>query len=142
MMRSGIFIFLALLPFSIPLDHEEAAVGRGGWLLISTYSTSFHPGDLARNHNIALAAAKLNGALIGAGEIFSFNRKIGERTAEAGYLKAPYLEGGIKINVNGGGVCLVSSVLYDAALLAEDSNRQAIFLARAGRRRHNCLHAG
>src|SRR5262249_20980060 len=84
---------------------------------ISSFSTSFHLGEKGRSHNIRLAASTLNGKEIKAGQTFSFNQTLGERTPEAGYQKAPYLEGGDKVEVNGGGICLVSSVLYNAALL-------------------------
>jgi vancomycin resistance protein YoaR len=85
---------------------------------VSSFSTSLNPGQDSRNHNIRLAASILNGREIRSRQIFSFNETIGPRSAEAGFLKAPYLEFGEKFDLEGGGVCLVSSVLYNAALSA------------------------
>jgi len=85
---------------------------------ISNFTSSFHEGQESRNHNIRLAAFILNGKEIAAGQTFSFNGTIGRRSGRAGFLRAPYLEFGERIEVEGGGICLVSSVLYNAALLA------------------------
>src|SRR5215470_17166060 len=85
---------------------------------LSSFSTSFNSGQEARNHNIRLAASILNGRTIKAGQVFSFNDTIGQRTFDRGFLKAPSIEFGNKLNLEGGGICLVSSVLYMNALMA------------------------
>jgi vancomycin resistance protein YoaR len=87
-------------------------------LELSSFSTSFVAGQDARNHNIRLAAYILNGHTIAAGQIFSFNDTIGERTNARGFVKAPSIEFANKINLEGGGICLVSSLLYVNALLS------------------------
>lgn len=66
--------------------------------------------------NIRIAARSLNGLVIKAGEEFSFNRTVGPRTDGRGYRAAPsYLETGSPSTV-GGGICLLSSLLYQSAL--------------------------
>ncbi len=72
-----------------------------------------------RNHNIALAASKLRGVLLMPGEDFSFNAVVGPRTAAEGYLSAPIIVNNILVPGDGGGVCQVSSTLFNVALLAD-----------------------
>lgn len=71
-----------------------------------------------RNKNIELACKGLNGKIVNPGEEFSFNNTLGERTEEKGYDFAPaYLEGQV-IEELGGGVCQVSTTLYNAVFSA------------------------
>jgi vancomycin resistance protein YoaR len=66
--------------------------------------------------NIALACKKLNGTILMPRQIFSFNKVVGPRTAHQGYSRSPsYLETDSPMTF-GGGICLVSSVLYKNAL--------------------------
>lgn len=74
--------------------------------------------DTVRNQNIKLAAAAANGTVILPGAEFSFNALTGERTEDKGYNIAPAITGGKLVGEVGGGVCQVSSTVYDAALLA------------------------
>jgi vancomycin resistance protein YoaR len=74
--------------------------------------------DAVRNSNIKLAAAAVNGTVLLPGAEFSFNTLTGERTAEKGYSEASAISGGKLVDEVGGGVCQVSSTVYDAALLA------------------------
>jgi len=69
-----------------------------------------------RIHNVALAAAKLNGILIKPGEIFSFNQTIGDISAATGYQSAYIIKDGRTVLGDGGGVCQVSTTLFRAAL--------------------------
>jgi vancomycin resistance protein YoaR len=67
-------------------------------------------------YNIQKAAQRLDGALVAPGDVFSFNRKVGKTNAANGYkVAAVYLNGEISQNA-GGGVCQVSSTLYNAVL--------------------------
>jgi vancomycin resistance protein VanW len=66
--------------------------------------------------NIALAAKKLDGVVIEPHEKFSFNRIVGPRTIRQGFLKAPAYVGSETASSIGGGICLVSSCLYQTAL--------------------------
>ena len=74
--------------------------------------------DTNRNNNIKKAAASINEVILYPGDEFSFNGTVGQRTAEAGYLAAGAYANGQVISELGGGICQVSSTLYNAALLA------------------------
>lgn len=84
--------------------------------VLASYQTKYSPGN--RGHNIALAAGKLNGSLVKPNGIFSFNDTVGLRTATAGYKVAGVILDGQLADGIGGGVCQVSSTLYNAVLLA------------------------
>ena len=84
--------------------------------LLSSYTTSYAPGD--RGHNIELAAGKLNQQLVRTGEVFSFNDTVGTRSRANGFLDAGVIINGKLAQDSGGGVCQVSSTLYNAILLA------------------------
>ena len=84
--------------------------------IIGQYTTSFSPGD--RGDNIATAAYELNDKLVKTGWTFSFNNTVGERTYSAGYKNAGVIINGELAQDVGGGVCQVSSTLYNAVLLA------------------------
>lgn len=66
--------------------------------------------------NIGLACKKINDHVIRPGESFSFNRVVGPRTSDHGFVGAPTYMGNETTNTEGGGVCLVSSLLYKAGL--------------------------
>lgn len=86
--------------------------------VLGAYTTQYNQGDAKRSHNIALAASSLDGQLVGPGSSLSYNQVVGERTAARGYqLAHVYEEGEVRDGI-GGGVCQVSSTLYNAALLA------------------------
>lgn len=72
-----------------------------------------------RIHNIRLAAARLRGVLVPPGGVLSFNQIVGPRDPALGYRKAPVLINNELVPGDGGGVCQVSSTLFNAALLAE-----------------------
>ena len=95
-----------------------AEQARASVCLLSSFTTRFSTENEPRCHNIALAAKALSGTILEAGEIFSFNKKTGERTVEKGYRSAPIIEGGKFVSGVGGGVCQVSTTVYNAALLS------------------------
>jgi vancomycin resistance protein YoaR len=84
---------------------------------IGSYKTGFH-GSGARYKNILMACNSLNNTIVWPGQEFSFNETTGPRTAERGYLPAPIIIGGGFDVGFGGGVCQVSSTLYNAILQA------------------------
>ena len=90
------------------LPAEKQVYGR--------YKTSFNPGEKNRTINLKLAAAAINGQIIQPGKTFSFNKTVGPRTRERGYLEATIFVGGKKEQGLGGGICQVSSTLYNAVL--------------------------
>lgn len=85
---------------------------------ISTFSTIYDASAYNRSTNIALAAKKINGTIVMPGETFSYNKVVGRRTIEAGFKEGISYIGGKSVPDVGGGVCQVSSTLYNVALLA------------------------
>jgi vancomycin resistance protein YoaR len=71
-----------------------------------------------RRHNIALAAAAVDGYLLAPGAVFSYDEVVGPRTEDQGYRTAPVIVAGKLVPGTGGGACQVSSTLYQVALRA------------------------
>ena len=86
--------------------------------LLNSYTTYFDSKNEARCHNIRLAASIINGTVLQNGDIFSFNKVVGQRTSERGFKRAAIIENGEFVEGVGGGVCQVSTTLYNAALLS------------------------
>lgn len=81
---------------------------------IGYYATYFNANNTNRSFNIALAAETINNHVVFPGETFSFNQVVGERTAEKGYLRATVIVRGELSEGIGGGICQVSSTLYNS----------------------------
>ena len=86
--------------------------------LLGSYSTTYSTRNTNRSTNIRLASEKVNGTVIMPGETFSYNTTVGKRTAAAGFKSAAVYSGGEVTTGIGGGICQVSSTLYNAVLLA------------------------
>ena len=84
----------------------------------ATFTTQFANSTAERSNNIALATQSINGTTIGVGERFSFNEVVGKRTEQNGYKTAKVILDGAYVDGVGGGVCQVSTTLYNALLLA------------------------
>lgn len=95
-----------------------AAVTLGAEREIASYTTSLRGRTPSQVHNVAAALRSVNGRVLMPGETFSFLRAVGPWTAERGYRKAPVSYDGELVRSWGGGVCQLSSTLYNAALLA------------------------
>lgn len=87
--------------------------------IIGEYHTTFNNRILGRNHNIRLAASRIDHVLLHPGEVFSFNEKNGEISVASGYVDAPVIVKGELQEGVGGGVCQVSSTLYNSVLLSD-----------------------
>ncbi len=85
---------------------------------LATYTTRYDVSDTDRTTNLQLACQKINGTILLAGETFSYNDVVGARTVEAGYKNAKVYENGQVVDGLGGGICQISSTLYNTALLA------------------------
>ncbi len=86
--------------------------------LISSFSTNYVASNINRSINLKIAAEKINGKVLMPGEEFSFNQVVGKRTVEEGYKDAAiYADGGV-VDGLAGGICQISSTLYNAVLLA------------------------
>ncbi len=99
--------------------------------MLSTYSTRYSASDRDRTTNLQLAASKINGTVLMPGETFSYNQVVGERTIAAGYKEAPIYVSGEVVDGLGGGICQITSTLYNAVLYAnleivERSNHQFV----------------
>jgi vancomycin resistance protein YoaR len=86
--------------------------------LMSSFSTTFNRDNAPRTHNITLGASLLNDYFLPPGKVLSVNAILGDSTAEKGYQEAPIISGGRLVSGLGGGLCQISSTLYNAALLA------------------------
>ena len=93
------------------------AQARENFKRIGTYTTKTTT-NKDRNENIRLACAAINGTIIKPGEEFSFNKMTGNRTTEKGYKPAGAYSNGVVVQEPGGGVCQVSSTLYNAVVFA------------------------
>lgn len=105
--------------------HTETYIAAGaqsgkenpyGWEKLSSYTTYFEQKDGGRVENIRIAAALIDGITIQAFGDFSFNGTVGRRTEEAGFKRAKIIVNGEYVQGVGGGVCQVSTTLYNAAL--------------------------
>ena len=115
-----IVVFLCTIlvaPFFATTKIVAHGYGYSGELL-STFTTDFSSSSEGRKTNVRLAAKRIDGIVIGAGEVFSFNDVTGERTVENGYATSPIIEYGQYTLGVGGGVCQVSTTLYNAVIRA------------------------
>lgn len=85
---------------------------------LAKYTTRYDASNVNRANNILLASEKINGTIIMPGQIFSYNKIVGARTITAGYKEAPIYVNGKVVDGIGGGICQVSSTLYNSVLLA------------------------
>lgn len=95
----------------------ESNITVGDYRTIATYTTNT-TANAVRNKNIRLACEALNGTIVRPGEEFSFNNTVGQRTEAKGYGAAAAYNNGEVVQEIGGGVCQVSTTLYNAVLKA------------------------
>jgi vancomycin resistance protein YoaR len=81
---------------------------------IGQYVTYFNSNNQSRSHNISLAAKAIDNQVVFPNEIFSFNKVVGKRSKDKGYLSAPVIVRGELSEGVGGGICQVSSTLFNA----------------------------
>ena len=86
--------------------------------VMGSYTTSYASSNANRSHNVALAASSCNDKILLPGESFSYNTALGKRTPESGYKLAGAYLNGQTVQEYGGGICQVSSTLYNAVLRA------------------------
>lgn len=86
--------------------------------VVSSYSTNFSAYNRSRSENLRVAAEKLDGVILMPGEVFSFNDFVGKRTSENGFKMAGVYRKGRHDVDWGGGVCQVSTTLFNSAILA------------------------
>lgn len=98
---------------------EEVTNLKKSYENIATYTTNIYDKDENRIYNIKLACERLDGHIVNPDQEFSFNNKMGTMGAADGYKKAiGFDSNGNNIKMYGGGICQISSTLYNAILIA------------------------
>jgi len=100
----------------VPHRTEKQVLSAVG--LRAEFSTKFDAGNRCRSGNIRRSAECFNGLVLPQGEVLSFNRVVGPRTAVRGYEEAKIIVDGEFVQGVGGGVCQTSTTLFNAALLS------------------------
>jgi vancomycin resistance protein YoaR len=85
---------------------------------LGSFDTGFNPKLKNRSHNIVRASDAINNQIIQPGELFSYNETVGPTSKKNGFKKGTIFIKGEKYEGYGGGVCQVSSTLYNAAVNA------------------------
>lgn len=85
---------------------------------LGSFTTRYDASNINRSTNLELASKKIDGTIVLPGETFSYNKIVGERTIEEGYKEAAVYSGGKVIDGIGGGICQLSSTLYNAVIYA------------------------
>ena len=86
--------------------------------ILGTFSTTYNTSNQNRITNLKLASEKIDGTIILPGETFSYNKVVGERTIAKGYKEAAVYADGKVVDGIGGGICQLSSTLYNSVLYA------------------------
>ena len=115
---AGAFLFAGYMPFGQARDLSVLAENPYGWEKMTSFTTYYAKEDKGRCKNISIAASLIDGVAIQAFGEFSFNQTVGRRTEEAGFKQAKIIMNGEYVLGVGGGVCQVSTTLYNAALKA------------------------
>jgi len=109
-----------LLPDGLPAWGSFAAASSMNNLwpdekILGGYYTTITNSSANRINNIVLSCSSMNGKVIRPGEVFAFNRTVGQRTTQRGYRIAPVYSGKKVVSGIGGGICQTSTTLYNAA---------------------------
>lgn len=109
--------------FKIPVKDVDYNIDEGSLLactcLRASFKTYFGSSGEERKNNIRLALSCFDGLVLDSGQTLSFNQTTGERSQDRGYKEAKIIKQGSFINATGGGVCQVSTTIYNSALLAD-----------------------
>lgn len=115
---SGVFFFCPQGSRVCLAETPVRAENPYGWDKIASYTTYYSVKDRGRCENIAIAAMLVDGVTLQPYGEFSFNATVGKRTEEAGFQQAKIIMNGEYVLGVGGGVCQVSTTVYNAALKA------------------------
>ena len=113
--------------------------------LMGSYTSDYSSSSGDRQHNVELAASHIDGTILGPGEEFSYNKIVGPREPGYGWRMGHMYSNGTVIDSLGGGVCQVSSTLYNATLFADlkitmrRCHLQPGPVPPGGPRRHGCV---
>ncbi|MFI5766424.1 VanW family protein [Streptomyces sp. NPDC051563] len=105
-------------PTAAPTAADRAATpAPAGQQVLSTFTVAY-PAAPYRTHNIARAVELINGAVVEQGDIWSFNKAVGERTLENGFVDGIMINDGRYVKSPGGGVSAVATTMYNAMFFA------------------------
>jgi len=107
------------LPYRVKMPHVNADMLAQVDTVLGAFSTSYATSTRSRGTNIETAAQSIDGMVMLPGEVFSFNKTVGPRNSENGFKLAPVIIDGQLQEGTGGGVCQVSTTLYNAVLLSD-----------------------
>jgi vancomycin resistance protein YoaR len=105
---------LSLAPLPAERTTQEARA-LGITERISTFTTEMGPSSSNRIHNVHLMASYIDGTVIEPGDSFSFNERVGPRTAERGFREGQMIVGSLLLPAIGGGVCQTATTLFNNA---------------------------
>jgi vancomycin resistance protein YoaR len=124
----ALFLAAALSPTArsaeVPIAKQEAGLTTQGAKAlgirqeIASFTTDMGASSANRIHNVHLLGDILNGTLVRPGEVFSFNRVLGPRTPERGFLEGQAIVGGVLVPSIGGGVCQTATTIFNTAFEA------------------------
>ncbi|MCX7749713.1 MAG: VanW family protein [Clostridia bacterium] len=106
-------VYLSMIDKKPPILYEDIKEINH---ILSSFSTKFNASDTNRSFNISLASQRINGLILFPNETFSMDKALGPRTAQNGYREAPVIFKNELVKGSGGGVCQVTTTLYDAVL--------------------------
>lgn len=117
--------YIIPLKIIVPNVTIESIAGQAFPNKLAEFTTRYDVTNKNRSTNLELSSEKVNGTIVLPGEIFSYNKIVGERTISAGYKEAAIYSGGKVVQGIGGGICQLSSTLYNTVLYAnlEITNR-------------------
>lgn len=105
--------FIEIPPKVTKAENEKATT------LIGSFYTNFSSGAVGRNENLRVGCANINGTVLLPGEVFSMNEGLGPQTYANGYRNAAVIVNGKLEDGLGGGVCQITTTLYNAVIFAE-----------------------
>ncbi len=114
--RGGGTVDIALYEIDAQETAEKISSQYG---LIASATTNASSSSKKRLTNLKVACRTISGMKIDVGETFSFNEALGKRTTEKGYKPAGAIENGITTDQVGGGICQISTTLFNAAVKAD-----------------------
>ncbi|WP_186438511.1 VanW family protein [Cohnella terricola] len=115
--ESGVRLVKASIDETLPKITVASLKADGLDRKLIEFTTSFATSGQGRSHNVAVAAMALNDTLLMPGEVFEYGKIVAKAEKEYGYMEAPVILKGKLTPGIGGGICQVSSTLYNAALL-------------------------
>ncbi len=134
----AVIICFCLVTLSV-INYTKRVEIKAESKILGTYTTEFGLWDKPRTKNILLSAKSLDYIIIPSGGTFSFNKIVGDRTIDKGYEESTVFVYDQKVKGVGGGVCQVSTTLYNAVayanmeILERHTHKREIFYAPKGR---------